>query len=251
MAAYPLHIARHGALGPVHVRLAKRLAISAFALLLGVLALGWMPAAADPPNQPMTFEWVADSSGEGQILAGGVITPETPEAFVRFVADRAGPAAPLVVLNSDGGDLEGGLALGRAIRDGGYSTDIGEMDRSGERAAGRCVSACALAFLGGSQRTVSEGSYLGVHQLSMSCVQRASVFASYPWLPLPNSTFCPEFDEGVTAVQAAQGQVAAYISEMGIDAELLPVMAAVPAAEVHVLEPAMLEALNIVTKRQE
>ena len=98
---------------------------------------------------------------------------------------------------------------------------------------------------------VSDGSYLGVHQLSMSCVQRATVFASYPWLPLPNSTFCPEFDEGVTAVQAAQGQVARYIREMGIDAGLLPVMAAVPAAEVYVLDPAMLDELNIVTKEQE
>ena len=78
-----------------------------------------------------------------------------------------------VFFDSVGGDLNAGLALGRILRKGGFDTVVG--DECGEFGGtpikqrvvlhdSGCFSACAYAFMGGSNRQVRKDNALGVHQ---------------------------------------------------------------------------------------
>jgi hypothetical protein len=101
-------------------------------------------------------EWVA---GEGEI------TPGTPERFASFVRemDKGGGHVRLTLyLDSPGGRTQPAIRLGEAIRRAGYSTAVGKTiptpeTRNHETAPGRCVGACAIAFLGGVSRTAQPG----------------------------------------------------------------------------------------------
>lgn len=192
----------------------------------------------------MTFERLHGGAAS-VVVAVGTITPDTAAAFTNF-ATQGMIEDGEVWLHSDGGDLEGGLALGRRFRSLGLSTVVA-TSAVGTPAAGRCVSACALAFLGGNERTLALGSTYGVHRLSMDCVDRASALASYPWLPLPGAQYCPEFDEGLSAVQSAQGDVTAYIAEMGIDPRLISLMSGVASSEILELSASDMRTLRVVS----
>ena len=58
-----------------------------------------------------------------------------------------------VVFNSDGGSAFAGLEIGRLIRSRNFSTHVIE----------RCVSACALAWLGGTKRFMAPAAQIGFH----------------------------------------------------------------------------------------
>ncbi len=217
----------------------------------GIFSLAAGSGFAAPPKQPMVFEWRTVADGRSAIVAEGVVAPETPEAFQHFASSRGVAAGTVVWLNSDGGDLEGGLALGRTIRRLGFNTMVGDLSASGitagQPAPGRCVSACSLAFLGGVERGLLPGSDYGVHQLRMECVERWQSEQRYPWLPLPGVRYCPEFDDAMSAFQSAQGAVTAYVAEMGADPLLVSEMANVSASTLRFLEAHELSALRIVT----
>jgi hypothetical protein len=113
----------------------------------------------------------ADGARPGWIVADGDVTVDTAKALRDFVATnkvRLDSRQP-VLLNSPGGSLFGGIALGETIRELGLGTRIGrsipdQRHRSFENeAAGECLSACAFAFLGGKWRTAADRT-LGVHQ---------------------------------------------------------------------------------------
>ncbi|QPZ92196.1 hypothetical protein [Thioclava electrotropha] len=83
----------------------------------------------------------------------GEIAPGDAETFRNLITDKASEIfdpitggvnmRPVVVsLDSDGGDFYEGLKLSDSIR--GFATFVGKGDR--------CLSACAIAFLGGSER---------------------------------------------------------------------------------------------------
>lgn len=77
-----------------------------------------------------------------------------------------------IALNSPGGNLVAGIVLGELIREQGANTSIGktvQMRGEGishleELESGSCASACAFAFMGGVERSVANGSAIGVHQ---------------------------------------------------------------------------------------
>ena len=209
-------------------RLLKALAFS------GLLAwTGASHAQTPAPDQPMTFRSLGGQSGD-VIIASGTITPDTSAAFVNFAEQQALPAGAVVWLHSEGGDLESGLALGRAFRSHAIATRIAQGGPDRE-VAGRCISACALAFLGGAQRSLQPGSVYGVHQLSMDCTDRGRALSSFPWLPLPGARYCPDFGVGLSAIQAAQGEVAAYVSEMGAAPELVAIMSEIAPNDIREL----------------
>jgi hypothetical protein len=134
----------------------------AFALALLTVGFGSRAGA-------MTFETV---SGPGTcasrscILASGAIDPHTGADFATFLKTGKIGRGGLVILDSPGGDLLQSLALGNQIRAAGLATTVQGYDRDhGRFKAGACASACAYAFLGGVERTVGEGSRIGVHQI--------------------------------------------------------------------------------------
>jgi len=79
--------------------------------------------------------------------------------------DRQGIDQADVYFNSPGGSLLAGMAIGRFLRDRGFDTHVGTRTSAADRpAAGVCYSACPFAYAGGVQRSLREGSVLGVHQ---------------------------------------------------------------------------------------
>ncbi|HZT89732.1 MAG TPA: hypothetical protein VFA12_17320, partial [Stellaceae bacterium] len=100
-----------------------RIVLFAAAALFAVGAAG-AALADDDEKDGMTFTLqhsdAAVALGEGSrdyIYAEGTIYADTPTKFEQFLKDHP-PTSPnvIVVLNSPGGSVEGGLALGRAIR---------------------------------------------------------------------------------------------------------------------------------------
>ena len=106
--------------------------------------------------------------GAGEIvLALGKIERKTEDNFGVTVKNM--PAGTIVLLNSLGGDLIGGLRLGQSIRARDFNTWI--MDSQPDKAVlkdkkilGKCFSSCAYTFLGGVVRRVDKSGQLGVHQ---------------------------------------------------------------------------------------
>jgi hypothetical protein len=58
-----------------------------------------------------------------------------------------------IVLQSDGGSAVAGIQIGEAIRQKGFSSVV----------IGRCASACAIAWLGGTPRFMAPGAEIGFH----------------------------------------------------------------------------------------
>jgi hypothetical protein len=113
-------------------------------LALAVLLSLATPAAA------AEFKLSPDGS---TITMTGKIGPGDAVAFLPY-ADKAKPGAK-VVLISEGGNVVGSRNLGNVIRSLGYSTHV--------PAGKRCVSGCALAWLGGVTRSIGARASVGFH----------------------------------------------------------------------------------------
>lgn len=138
-------------------------------------------------------------SPEGVVTATGDIVPGDAEAIKKLITLEFEQKYRLVRdlvtvnLNSRGGSLIGGIRLGYALRELGVHTNVGP-DQS-------CLSACALAFLGGHVRTV-EGR-LGVHAAGLASSNANN----------PNTTGVTQtqlFD----SIQAMSAITTAYVHEM-------------------------------------
>lgn len=122
------------------------------------------------------------------------------------------PARPLatVELSSRGGDLDEGLAMGILFRDFNVATVVRQKDL--------CLSACALAFLGGTSRhdasgrspnhSLEHGAKLGFHAFYLN----------------PNSAQSPTTtdpvrgrQQGFSEAMVATSAVILYAAELGID----------------------------------
>jgi hypothetical protein len=76
----------------------------------------------------------------------------------RFFATIAPLTAAMIRFQSDGGSLVTGIQIGEIIRLKNFHTLV--------PAATRCASACALAWLGGTQRFMGPGARIGLHAAS-------------------------------------------------------------------------------------
>jgi hypothetical protein len=115
------------------------------------------------------------------------------------------PEGSNVYLNSPGGNLAAGLALGRLFRAAQMTTFIGlpaflsNDSPALARKPVMCASACAYAYLGGMWRWAPRsGEPFGVHQFY-----------------LPNTTTAK-----VGEIEAASGTLVAYLHEMGINPDV-------------------------------
>ena len=73
----------------------------------------------------------------------------------RFSEKVSGISKAVVVLDSPGGSVLDGIAIGRSIRSKGYHTAVPDQTM--------CASSCALIWLGGSQRFAEDTSLVGFH----------------------------------------------------------------------------------------
>lgn len=72
------------------------------------------------------------------------------------------PRQTVVFISSPGGNLKAGIEIGRSIHRRGFRTAVADI----------CASACALAWLAGSQRFASERAQIGFHVAFVDGVKR-------------------------------------------------------------------------------
>jgi hypothetical protein len=125
-----------------------------------------------------------------EIYASGEIDADAGKRLDALMKEKIIIDGSVLYLDSPGGNLIGGMELGRTIRKHHLTTDIArKSEKLDESEPASCVSACALAFLGGEYRSVMQGSVYGAH-------------------PNKNDT-----------AQFLSAAVVAYIQEMGVATE--------------------------------
>jgi len=210
------------------VKAMVRRKICALALLLAFQsgsadAQSNMTVKGFPPELPIEI-----AGNQWFVFLDGDIDPDAPQRFERYVTQNHIPDRSVVYLNSPGGSLVAGIELGRLIREHGLSTDIGRKSPSSPKRfdvdEGGCYSACAYAFLGGQFRYLKQGSRYGVHQFK--------------------SLRADERIEG--AAQVVSALAVEYIRSMDVDPDLFTLGAAASPDDMHEIDKATLERLNVV-----
>lgn len=109
-----------------------------------------------------------------QVYLYGVIDADAPRRFEGLMKSRKIPPGSDIYLNSSGGDLYAGLALGRLFRSGLMVTHLGaprlksHSGSNGPRTS-LCVDACTYAYLGGFYRwAVTGNDRIGLNPLDTS-----------------------------------------------------------------------------------
>jgi hypothetical protein len=177
-----------------------------------------------PAVVPATLQIVAVAPGDGVhaspdstwlLYLDGFIDNDAATRLAAVIeSERVGAA--IVYFNSPGGKLVAAMAVGRVVRNHGYSTVVGVRTTDVRRpAAGTCFSACPFALAGGVQRSMLDGSAIGVHLAENS-------------VPVP--------DEAAFQRRVRQ-DASAYLESMGIDAGLLALMSQASHEAIRPLSP--------------
>jgi hypothetical protein len=178
------------------------------------------------------------------IQASGEITPDTPKAFEAYIAAAPHYAPKRIRLDSPGGNLGAGVALGEIIRARGYATEVGsdQVDpdghpafggRASERTKGQCASACAYAYLGGIERRLDGGSQLGFHRF-----YQQSALAE----PTAKAFSGQDLDETQKLVAA----LVLYVMRMGADARVVALATEAGPNEMYWIQPEEARELRVV-----
>lgn len=167
--------------------------------------------------------------GDGWIIyLDGEIGGDDDKRLEMFLKQNNVPESSMVVLNSPGGSLLGGIALGRVIRKFGLNTDIGikAIGNNGARSwtRGSCFSACSLAFIGGRFRYASSGSRYGVHRFS----------------------FSKQSKNDTDLAQLLSAAIVTYIRDMGVETNLFALSTEASAAEINEISGKKLLDLRII-----
>ena len=151
--------------------------------------------------------------------ATGEITADTPKQFETFEASQQFGVGN-VRLNSPGGSLAAGIALGELFRAHGIATEVGgsapltQAIEPGlfDRSPGVCASACAYAYLGGVERSLDDDAQLGFHR-----------FYQENALAQPSAKLFTGQDLG--DAQMITAALTLYTVKMGVDATLIALAA--------------------------
>ena len=168
--------------------------------------------ARDPGELPDRLV-LTQESGTTWRLEGGISDGDAERLM--GMLDRADPAPETIILQSPGGSVADALALGRYLRDKGMTTAM----LAGEY----CYSACPYLLAGGITREIDPAASIGVHQHYFG-----------------ENSLLPAF-VAVEDIQRGQGEVMAYLDEMGIDPLVMRHALNTPPDEIYVLLPEELE----------
>jgi hypothetical protein len=170
-----------------------------------------------PPLSPFSdpdenFKLIANADGTVLHVVGAFRSNLATDLKAEIAAR---PQLKTIVLSSFGGSIVEGLAVGKVIRGKGLSTHVELM----------CASACTLAFLNGTKRTISSAARLGFHQSSNSLFGIA----------IPQEPNSP----GDVAVRME-------MSERGVETAFIDKALATPSDDMWLPEPNQLVEQNIV-----
>ena len=194
---------------------------AASALLLGVLAAA--PASAQSgladsayltiaavPLDPATWE---HGPTHWAVYLDGEFDRVSPARLARFVVEQEISQAS-VYFNSPGGSLVAAMAIGRLLREQGFSAHVGRRGADPRRPEGGvCYSACPFAFAGGDRRFLDGDSMLGIHRAANR-------------VPVP--------DEGAFEQRVA-AEATTYLRAMGVSTELFRIMQTTPHDSIRLL----------------
>jgi hypothetical protein len=166
---------------------------------------------------PMTFAEHLDGTARidgnsSWISADGVITPETADAFEKFLQNALIFKRQAIVINSPGGTVLSAIRLGKAIREHQFLTTVAktipsgkcldldfrrvgnlEFYKTGDCVAlgqshmsvsslgpGECANACVFMFAGGVERYLQDESRIGFRSdtLSLQELERTSTYST-------------------------------------------------------------------------
>jgi len=181
-----------------------------------------IPANTDMPNR-LAFEFTTWEDAPALTLTGQIAPGDAAR-----LADRleTTPVAPRTVfLNSPGGSVTDALAIGRSLRALNVTTRMTASDI--------CLSACPYIFASGVIRTADDDAWLGVHQHFFG-----------------ENTVLPAF-LAVEDIQRGQGEVMAYLDEMGIDVAIMQPALITPPDEIYLLTPEERRDYNLTTPAED
>jgi hypothetical protein len=178
-----------------------------------VMALLSSPATAD-----LRYEHQTTSDGVTLVIVSGVFEQGDDLQAFALAVDRLRPKA--VMFDSPGGQPQKAMELGRLIRTLGLST----YQPSGPE----CLSACALAFLGGVERYADPGA-IGVHKTYFE-----------EGAPLDPA-------EAVSAIQELTADTLEYLSEMRVGPGLLELSMRYESTDVRYLSGSEMAELGVTT----
>lgn len=175
------------------------------------------PGAPDTADLPSRLLFEADGDA---LRLTGVIAAGDAGRFDDWRASRTLPSR--VELHSTGGSVPDALAIGRTLRAAGAETIV---------AGGKvCLSACPYILAGGTDRRVDADAYIGVHQHYFG-----------------KNTALPAF-LAVEDIQRGQGEVMAYLDEMGVDPRMMQHALVTPPEDIYILVPEELERYALATE---
>lgn len=170
------------------------------------------------------------------IQAEGDIMPGSSYALEKFIKAGNIPQDILIRFDSLGGSLYDGMMMGYVIRNAGLRTTVGRSVKTGEGSkrsheAGRCASACAYAFLGGVERTITGENQIGVHQFYSDVSGKGT----------------GDVSAVETETQDTITGLAHFATEMGVSRDIVFAAAATRPYEIYWLERDALEIMQVVT----
>lgn len=158
------------------------------------------------------------------VYAEGEIRKGTAKQLFDFANTHSLKPGATVYLNSNGGDVIEAIRLARVIESLGFNTGIGIKDRS---AKAYCLSACAVAYLGGIFRYVwNENQIYGVHRFFDSSDKSSK--------------------DDLEISQIISSEILKLIEDKNIDPKLFQIMAAAGRDEMIILQKNELHSLNVV-----
>ncbi len=200
---------------------------------LVTLAVTTLVFAASEPSTVSALDFSDHFNGamriDGEstwIYAEGNFEEGDAEKFEKFLGGRTFWKNQRVVLNSGGGNVLEGIKIGNIIREHGFRTAIATSVKTGEYSevqSGICASACVLAFVGGIERGASEGSRIGVHQMSRN----------YENIANGEPITVEDMKGSMSAAQFLVGLTLTHFMQMGIDPTIIPLMVGTSAEDIR------------------
>jgi hypothetical protein len=188
------------------------------------------PGPAVTTDQKLLEQPLAMALGPGGVeTLTGSIDPGAAQRFATEVAAH-GEYVKTIVLDSPGGSVSDALAIGRQIRDKGFSTSV--------PAGALCASSCPLVLAGGKKRSADVKAAIGVHQIYETTASAAP----------PRLAEVRQLAAGaMAAAQRSTALIERYLDEMGIDDGVWLLALETPPDRLYYFSPEELVALKLVT----
>ncbi len=226
---------------------------------------------ASPTCAPDCAEWIA---------ADGDIVDATAGEFRRLLK-RLGNRRLPVLINSRGGSVEAGLAIGRLIRANGIDVGVAvtqfepcsaaaQLCKAGKpvdgaraslkEATALCASSCAFILAGGKRRVASQLSFVGVHQIKAfrTLVKVRRTYRIQTRLirgrqvevsrKLVSEKRLSSRTTEADVTDRSYKPIRAFLSEMAIGPVLIDLILATPNERIHWLTPQERQQTSLVTE---